>query len=158
MDGQPLGIGGQSRSSAAEDVGKNDTSSEKAPTKTTTLSVLQMLELWQGDSKSEQIIRPMEDKNAKTNVLKGKDKKAKKDAKKEMKQNSKQERKTLDGVKDKITRINFAHGDVFFAGNASEAKAKIRQNVLIASGNDFIDKMYPNCTRIVKAEVVKTES
>merc|ERR1712194_704260 len=118
-----------------------------------TLSVFQMLELWQGESKSEQLIRPMEDNNA-TNAVKGKDKQAKKDVKKDKKQSSEQEKKTLDTVKEKITRINFRHGDVFFAGNASEAKAKIRQNVLIASGNDFIDKMYPNCTRIVKAAVV----
>ncbi|CAE7022716.1 ppiB [Symbiodinium natans] len=50
--------------------------------------------------------------------------------------------------------FNFSFGDIFFEGGASEAKAKVRTNVLISGGNAYIDKTYPNLTRITSCERV----
>lgn len=55
-------------------------------------------------------------------------------------------------------RINFVHGDCFFQDGAPKEKAMIRQNVLIAKGNEYIDKQYPKCTVLEKAEIVARNS
>jgi cyclophilin family peptidyl-prolyl cis-trans isomerase len=56
-------------------------------------------------------------------------------------------------VKEIEDMINFEHGDVFFAGGANAEKAHIRQKVLIAGGNEYIARTYPNLTQIITAEV-----
>ena len=47
-----------------------------------------------------------------------------------------------------LSDFTFTHGDIFFAGGASPEKAQIRTKVLVAAGNNYIDKTYPGLTRI----------
>eukprot|EP00929_Paragymnodinium_shiwhaense_P108540 TRINITY_DN74862_c0_g1_i1.p1 TRINITY_DN74862_c0_g1~~TRINITY_DN74862_c0_g1_i1.p1 ORF type:complete len:305 (-),score=38.88 TRINITY_DN74862_c0_g1_i1:576-1490(-) len=55
-------------------------------------------------------------------------------------------------------QINFDHGDVFFAGNASSEEASRRQKKLMNGGNKFIDERYPGCTYITKVDILSVSA
>ncbi|CAK9060939.1 unnamed protein product [Durusdinium trenchii] len=56
-----------------------------------------------------------------------------------------------------LSDIVMAHGDIFFAGGASQAKAQVRTQVLVAGGNSYIDKTYPGLSQIIQCRRVEKE-
>ncbi|CAD7932496.1 unnamed protein product [Amoebophrya sp. A25] len=54
--------------------------------------------------------------------------------------------------------VESKYSDIFFTGGANMQKALIRQKVMIAGGNDYIDKAFPGLSRITKCERLDVEN